>query len=47
MNGEEEECICNVDGKESPGWPKRRWADNVRRNLGEIECGGMDWNELS
>jgi hypothetical protein len=29
------------------GSPRRRWMDNIRINLGEIEWGGVDWIRLA
>jgi len=26
---------------------RRRWEDNIRMNLQEVGCGGMDWIELA
>jgi len=25
------------------GRPRRRWADNIKMNLQEVGCKGMDW----
>jgi hypothetical protein len=25
------------------GRPRRRWEDNIRMDLQEVACGGMDW----
>jgi hypothetical protein len=27
--------------------PKRRWEDNIKMGLQEVECGGVDWIELA
>jgi hypothetical protein len=27
--------------------PRRRWEDNIRMDVGEIEWGGMDWIDLA
>jgi hypothetical protein len=27
--------------------PKRRWKDNITMDLQEVECGGMDWIEVT
>ena len=27
--------------------PRRRWEDNIKMDLQEIGCGGMDWIELA
>jgi hypothetical protein len=29
------------------GRPRRRWYDNIKMDLQEVECGGMDWIELA
>jgi hypothetical protein len=29
------------------GRPSRRWADNIRMDLGEIGWGGVDWIDLA
>jgi hypothetical protein len=26
---------------------RRRWADYIKTDLQEVECGGMDWIELA
>ena len=33
-------------GKETIGIPRRRWEDDIKMNLQEVGCGGMDWIEL-
>ena len=35
------------DGKRSLGRPRHRWEDNIKMNLQEVGCGGMDWIELA
>jgi len=47
----EMKCACGVlvvgtEGKNSLGRPRRRWEDNIKMDLQEVECGGMDWNDL-
>jgi len=27
--------------------PRRRWEDNIRMDLREVGCGGVDWMELA
>jgi hypothetical protein len=27
--------------------PRCRWEDNIKMDLQEVECGGMDWIELA
>jgi hypothetical protein len=29
------------------GRPRRRWVDNIKMDLGEIELDGRDWIELA
>jgi hypothetical protein len=29
------------------GRPMRRWEDNIKMDLQEVGCGGMDWIELA
>jgi hypothetical protein len=29
------------------GRPRHRWADNIRMDLREIGCDGMDWIDLA
>jgi hypothetical protein len=33
-------------GNRSLGRPRRRWVDNIKMDLGEIEWDGVDWIEL-
>jgi len=35
------------EGKRSLGRPRRRWEDNIKMDLHEVGCGGMDWIELA
>ena len=35
------------EGKRPLGRPKCRWEDNIRMDLQEVGCGGMDWIELA
>ena len=35
------------EGKRPLGRPRRRWEDNIKIDLQEIGCGGMDWIELA
>jgi len=35
------------EGKRPLGGPRRRWEDNIKVDLQEVECGGMDWIELA
>jgi hypothetical protein len=29
------------------GRPRRRWEDNIKMDLREVGCGGVDWIELA
>jgi hypothetical protein len=35
------------EGRRQLGRPRRRWEDNIKIDLREVECGGMDWIELA
>jgi len=35
------------EGKRPPGTPRRRWEDNIKIDLQEVACGGMDWIDLA
>jgi hypothetical protein len=34
------------EGKRPLGRPRRRWVDNIKIDLRELEWGGMDWIDL-
>jgi hypothetical protein len=34
------------EGKRPLGRPRRRWVNNIKMDLGEIEWEGVDWIEL-
>ena len=35
------------EGKRLLGRPKHRWKDNIKMDLQEVGCGGMDWTKLA
>ena len=35
------------EGKKSLGRPRSRWEDNIKLDLQEVGCEGMDWIELA
>ena len=35
------------EGKRPIGRPRRRWEDNIKMDLQEVGCGGMDWIDLA
>ena len=37
----------NLSERGHLGRPRRRWGDNIKLNLQEVGCGGMDWIELA
>ena len=39
--------VCKPQGKRPLGRPRRRWEDNIKMDLHEVGCGGMDWTELA
>jgi len=39
--------VGKPEGKRPLGRPRRRWADNIRMGLQEVECGYMDWIGLA
>jgi hypothetical protein len=39
--------VGKPEGKRPLGRPKRRWEDNIRMDLQELECGRMEWMELA
>jgi hypothetical protein len=38
--------VGKPEGKRQPGKPRLRWEDNIKMNLQEEGCRGMDWIEL-
>jgi hypothetical protein len=39
--------VGKPEGKRALGSPSRRWDDNIKMDLREVGCGGMDWIELA
>jgi len=37
--------VGKPEGKRPLGRPRRRWEDNMKMDLQEVGCGGMDWME--
>jgi hypothetical protein len=35
--------VGKPEGKKSLGRPRRRWKDNIKVDLQEVELSGMDW----
>jgi len=38
--------VAKPEGKRPLGRSRRRWEDNIKMDLQEVGCGGMDWIEL-
>jgi hypothetical protein len=48
----ERRCVCRVlvrkpEGKRPLGRHRRRWEDNIKMDLQEVGCGGLEWIELA
>ena len=39
--------LGKLDGKRQLGRPRRRWEDDIKMDLQEVGCGGVDWIELA
>ena len=39
--------VGKPEGKRPLGRPRRKWEDNIKMDLQEVGCGGMDWIELA
>jgi hypothetical protein len=39
--------VGKPEGKRPLERPRCRWEDNIRMDLQEVECGGMDWIGLA
>jgi len=39
--------VGKPEGKRPLGRHRRRWEDNIKMDLQEVRCGGMDWIELA
>jgi len=39
--------VGKPEGKRPLGRPRRRWEDDIKVDLQEVECGSMDWIELA
>jgi hypothetical protein len=48
----EKSNVCRIlvrkpEGKRPLGRPRRRWVDNIKRDLKEIDWDGVDWIDLA
>jgi hypothetical protein len=39
--------VGRPEGRRPLGRPRRRWEDNIKMDLQDMGCGGMDWTELA
>jgi hypothetical protein len=39
--------VVKPEGKRPLGRPRRRWVDNIKIDLGEVEWGDVDWIGLA
>jgi hypothetical protein len=39
--------VRKLEGKRPPGRSRCRWEDNIKMDLQEMGCGGMDWIDLA
>jgi len=39
--------VQKPEGKRPLGRPRHRWDNNIKMDLQEVGCGGMDWTELA
>jgi len=39
--------VGKPEGRRPLGRPRRRWVDNIKMDLEEVGCGGMDWIGLT
>jgi len=37
--------VGKPEGARPLGRPRRRWEDNIKMDLQEVGCGGVDWME--
>jgi hypothetical protein len=39
--------VRKPEGKRTLGRPRRRWEDNIKMDLQEVGCVGMEWLDLA
>ena len=39
--------VGKPEGKRPIGRPRRRWEDNIKMDLQEVGCGGVNWIDLA
>jgi hypothetical protein len=43
MRGVYKVLVGKPEGKRPLGRPRRRWEDNIKMDLQEVGCGGINW----
>jgi len=39
--------VGKTEGKRPLGRPRRRWENNIKMDLQEVGCAGIDWIDLA
>jgi hypothetical protein len=39
--------VGKPEGRRPLGKPRHRWEDNIKIDLQEVRCGGMDWIDVA
>jgi hypothetical protein len=47
MRGVYRVFVEKPEGQRPMGRPRRRWEDNIKMDLQEVRCGGIDWIGLA
>ena len=47
MRGVYRVLVGNAEGKRPLGRPRIRWEDNIKMDLQEVGCDGVDWIDLA
>jgi len=47
MRGVYRVFVAKPEGKRQLRRPMRRWEDNIKIDIQEVGCGGVDWIELA
>jgi hypothetical protein len=38
--------VGKPEGKRPLGRPRRRWENNIKIDIQDVRCGGMDWIDI-
>ena len=50
MRGEKSvyrDLVVKPEGKRPLGRPRRKWENNIKMDIQEVVCGGMEWIDLA